>query len=288
MLRRRSIRMRIVVLVLVPVIALLGLYAEVLNLSLGHLLTLRREAAIRELVTVPVAQVQTQVGDERTLALQFLARPDKANLQRLLMQEHRTDRTITRFGTAVHTALASGPVPKERTAFLSWQHHLGQITRLRAAVASQSLSALDATGAYSDLVSGGDNVLSQAIVPVLTGPLGVQATDLVTMTRVSQAVGEESDLIRAGLIGRSFPPGSLSLISQLAVLHQEEWNQTLPDLDPLLRGYFRDLIPRPAQDMIARLETQVTSGPAAASAVPLTTWSTAVSEYQKGYLGALG
>jgi anti-sigma regulatory factor (Ser/Thr protein kinase) len=287
MLRRRSIRLRIVVLVLVPVVALLGLYAEVLNLSLGSLLTLNREAGIRGLVTVPVAHVQTQLGDERTLALQFLADPDKANLQLLLMQEHRTDRTITRFGTAVRTALASRPAPNERAAFLAWQRRLGQVTRLRTAVASQGLSTLDAAGAYSDLVNEGDNVLNQAIVPVLTGPLGVQATDVLTMAKVSQAVGEESDLIRAGRIGGSFPSGTLSLISQLAVLHQEEWNQTLPDLDPVLRGYFRDLIPRPAQDTIARLETQITSGRADASAVPLATWTAAESAYQKGYLRAL-
>ena len=60
MLRRRSIRLRIIVLVLVPVAGLIGLYAEVLNLTLGKVLTLRQEASIRELVALPVADVQRQ------------------------------------------------------------------------------------------------------------------------------------------------------------------------------------------------------------------------------------
>ncbi|MGI9008112.1 MAG: nitrate- and nitrite sensing domain-containing protein, partial [Streptosporangiaceae bacterium] len=287
MLRRRSIRLRIIVLVLVPVVALLGLYAEVLNLSLGNVLTLKREAAIRKLVTLPVAHVQTQLGKERTLALLYLASPGKANLQLLLVQEHHTDQTILQFGTAVSTALRSGPAPKERAAFLAWQDRLNQITTLRTAVASQGMNTLDAAGAYSDLLNQGDNVLHQAIVPVLNGPLGVQATDVLTMTKVSQAVGEESDLIRADLITGSFPPADLSLIGELAVLHQEVWVQTLPDLDPMLQGYFRDLVPRSAQDTIARLETQVTSGPVAARLVPLSTWTAAESAYQKGYLSAL-
>jgi hypothetical protein len=47
MLRRRSIRLRIIVLVLVPVVTLLGLYTEVLNLTVSNLLTLRQQAAIR-------------------------------------------------------------------------------------------------------------------------------------------------------------------------------------------------------------------------------------------------
>ena len=287
MLRRRSIRSRIIVLVLVPVVALLGLYAEVLNLSLGSLLTLKREAAIRQLVALPVAHVQTQLAGERTLALRFLASPDKPDLEKLLLQEHRTDRTIDQFATAVHTALRSGPVPKERAAFLSWRNRLDQITKLRTAVASQGLSPLDAVGAYSDLLNAGDNVLNQAIIPVLTGPLGVQATDVLAMAKVSQALGEESDLIRADLIAASFPPPDMSLISELAVLHQELQAQTLPDLDPVLQGYFRDMVPRSAVDTIARLEGQVTSGPAEARLVPLATWSAAESAYQTNFRKAL-
>ena len=287
MLRRRSIRLRIIVLVLVPVVALLGLYAEVLSLSLSSLLTFKREAAIRQLVALPVAHVQTQLARERTLALQYLASPGKADLQLLLLQEQRTDRTVTQFGTAVRTALRSGPVPRERAAFLSWQDRLGQITELRTAVASQGMNTLDAAGAYSDLLNQGDNVLNQAIIPVLTGPLGVQATDVLTMAKVSQTVGEESDLIRADLIAGSFPPADLSLIDQLAVLHQEVWVQTLPNLDPVLQGYFRDMISRSAERTIARLETQVTSGPATARLVPLSSWTAAETVYQNGYLSAL-
>jgi len=50
MLRRRSIRMRIIVLVLVPVIALIGLYAVALALTLNSFLTVdqadRRSAPV--------------------------------------------------------------------------------------------------------------------------------------------------------------------------------------------------------------------------------------------------
>src|ERR1700757_5488789 len=109
MLRRRSIRLRIVVLVLVPVIALIGLYAEVLNLSLGKVLTLRQEASIRQLVTVPVTNVQRQLADERGLALRYLASPGHTDLKHLLGQEKKTDAAISKFGAAVRTALNNRP-----------------------------------------------------------------------------------------------------------------------------------------------------------------------------------
>lgn len=287
MLRRRSLRLRIVVLVLVPVLALVALYAEILNLSLGNLLTLRQQAAIRQLVILPVARVQAQLGNERSLALQFLARPDQGYLQQLLAQEQRTDRTIAQFGAAVRTALRSGPVPKERQAFLSWKYNLDHMSGLRGEVANQGLNTVDAAGAYSGLVSQGDNVLNQAITPVLAGPLGVQATDVLTMSTVAQTVGEESDLINADLIAGTFPAGDISLIGELSVLHTEQWNQTLPDLDPVLQAYFNDLIPQWSISTIAQLEGRVTSGQAAAAQVPLGTWGDAESAYQKGFARAL-
>jgi signal transduction histidine kinase len=287
MLRRRSIRLRIIVLVLVPVLALLGLYAEVLNLTIGKILTLRQEAQIRGLVALPVANVQKQLASERGVALAYLASPSGARRTLLDTQGTKTEHAITHFNTAVRTALNSGPVRKERQAFLSWQADLKTVAGLRKSVVSLALSKIDAAGAYSALIEGGDNVLSQAILPVLTGPLGIQATDLLTMARASQAFGEESDLVRADLRAGSFPPEDLTLISQLAVLHQEEWAQTLPDLDPMLRGQFAANIPGSAAGQVASLESQLMSGPSAARKVPLAAWTSAESAYRQGFRSAL-
>src|SRR5215470_17867245 len=139
MLRRRSIRLRIIVLVLVPVLALLGLYVVVLNLTLGKLLTLKQEASVRQLVALPVAHVQVQLGKERTLAVQYLAIPGHGDLKQLLLQEHRTDASIRAYRGAVQTALNSGPAPKEGEAFLAWQSALRRIDVLRTSVASRTL-----------------------------------------------------------------------------------------------------------------------------------------------------
>src|SRR5215468_10523985 len=171
MLRRRSIRLRIIVLVLVPVIGLLGLYAEVLNLTVGKVLTLRQEASIRELVAVPVQNVQRQLARERGFALQYLARPGHGDLTLLIKQGHRTNNAIATFHAAAQKALARGPVPKEQKAFLSWFAQLKTVSHLRSTVVSLGLSKIDAAGGYSSIIDGGDNVLAQAIVPVLTGPL---------------------------------------------------------------------------------------------------------------------
>jgi signal transduction histidine kinase len=283
MLRRRSIRLRIIVLVLVPVIGLIGLYAEVLNLTVGKVLTLRQEASIRELVALPVADVQMQLGNERGLALQYLARPGHDDLTALLRQKAKTDAAIRRFGTAVTRALDSEPVAKEQQAFLSWQASLKKVRELRRSVVNLSLTKIQAAGSYSTILEGGDNVLNQAITPVLSGPLGIQAADLLSMAKAAQALGEESDLVRADLIAGSFPPDDLSLINQLAVQHQEQVAQTLPDLDPALRTLFTGGVPSRFADM----ESEIMAGPAQANQVALSAWTPAEIHYRHAFRSAL-
>ena len=72
MLRRRSIRLRILVLVLVPVIALIGLYSVVLDLTVGQLFSLRQATTVRQQITSPTTALQAQLATERWLALRFL------------------------------------------------------------------------------------------------------------------------------------------------------------------------------------------------------------------------
>jgi nitrate/nitrite sensing protein/histidine kinase/DNA gyrase B/HSP90-like ATPase len=287
MLRRRSIRLRIIVLVLVPVVGLLGLYAEVLSLTVGKVLTLRQEASIRDLVALPVADVQKQLAAERGDALQFLARPGRVDMKLLLRQGTKTDKAISKFSAAVQRGLASGPVPKERGAFLSWQAQLKKVHDLRGSVVSIGLTRIEAADAYSRILGGGDNVLNQAIIPVLSGPLGLQAADLLTMAKAAQALGEESDLVRAGLIAGSFSAEDLMLINQLAVQHQEQTAQTLPDLNPAIRSYFTTMIPHSAVSRLGAMESSLSAGPAAASQVTLQRWTSAETSYRGGFRSAL-
>src|SRR6266567_4216494 len=287
MLRRRSIRLRIIVLVLVPVVALLGLYAELLNLTLGNVVTLKREAAIRQLVAIPVANVQSQLGQERTLALQYMARPGHGDRGLLIAQQHKTNASIKKFRSAVRTALRGGPAQKERQAFRSWLSDLGRMSELRASVLSLGLKKIAAADAYSTVLNDGDNVLGQALIPLLSGAIGVQASHVLTMAKAAQNLDEESDLLRADLLAHSLPSEDLMLIDQLAVLHQEQWSQTLPELDPVLQSYFRMIIPQTAASQITGMESDIASGPSGAAKVPLHAWTAAENAYQRGFLKAL-
>src|SRR5713101_6175224 len=195
--------------------------------------------------------------------------------------QNRQDRLVEYVVTFLkHSAVRTG-----RVYFA--ESKAGYRCDLRTSVASLGLSKIDAAGAYSTVLEEGDNVLNQAILPVLTGPLGLQATDLLTMAKAAQALGEESDLLRGDLTARSFPPEDLMLVNQLAVLRQELWSQTLPDLDPVLRDKFTTLIPQSAVSQLASLEGTASSGPSGAAQISLQAWTSATSAYRQGFRSAL-
>ena len=288
MLRRRSIRLRILVLVLVPVVALVGLYAVVLDLTLGSFLTLRQANSVQTQITRPVSNLQAQLTTERTLAMQYMADPGQGQLTPLLGQEHRTDGLVRIFLTAASSAAASGTSAAELRAINVWRADLASLSPLRTSVSNLGASRLNALTAYSSIISDGDIVTNQAILPLVTGTVGIQANDIIDMERSAQAFAEESDLLGTDLATRALPAPDHQLFSQLAVLRQEIFNQTLPGLDPAYQAYFSALIPASASAHLTAMESAVIAhGVTGNKLVNLQSWISTVRSYGAGLQAAL-
>jgi anti-sigma regulatory factor (Ser/Thr protein kinase) len=286
MLRRRSMRMRIIVLVLVPVVALIGLYAVALSLTLSSFLSLKQAADVRNEVTTPVTNVQLQLSTERGLALQYLADPTHAGLLRMLSQEPATDATIrTYLDTATKTGQSSGA--GEQRASQRWATELGSLHALRATVVSVGLSRASAAASYSALIAGADIVLTQAVLPVLRTSALIQASDILNMEESLQAVAEERDLFAADLAAHSYPAADSRLVTQLIVQHRELWNQATPSLDDPYSGFFATDIPASTSGALTSLENQVLASPRRAMRLSLPSWTTVNSAYAAGFRKAL-
>jgi Nitrate and nitrite sensing len=287
MLHRRSIRLRIIVLVIVPVIALVALYGVIVSLTLGNLLTLRHAAKVRQELSVPIAGVQIQLAKERKLALAYLARPGYGKLSGLLSQEHQTDLVVTTYHNAATRALASGASAGERQAISEWNADLAGLRELRIAIDSFQVRVAVAAGDYSTILSGGDQVVTQALLPLLSSQGGIQATSLLAMDSSLQELSEEGDLVRADLIKHSFPQPNISLVDHLAWMHQQLWNQTYPGLDPAYQNFLRGLIPSSDAARLATMESSLAAGPASAGKLSLATWTSTTTAYENGFRLAL-
>jgi anti-sigma regulatory factor (Ser/Thr protein kinase) len=286
MLRRRSVRLRIVVLVLVPVIALIGLYGLLVTLSLNSYVSLREAETVRGDITTPVTNIQLQVSRERMVALAYLANPTRYRLSQLLTQEGKSDGAIRKYDDVTAAALAKG-VAAERLAIRTWSAELGTLGELRGTVVSVGLSRAAAATSYSAIVSGGNNVINQALLPLLATPGVIQANDLLVLEQSLQSEGEESNLFLADLTVHSYPVADQRMITQLIVQHRELWDQAMTGLAPEYRAIFGRDIPAGATGRLTAMENQITTGPKAALRISPAEWNAATHSYNAGFITAL-
>ncbi|HVB42974.1 MAG TPA: nitrate- and nitrite sensing domain-containing protein [Streptosporangiaceae bacterium] len=287
MLHSRSVRLRIIALVILPVIALIGLYGVVLSLTLSSYVSLRQASNVQNDITNPISNVQTQLSTERTIALQYLSDPTHARLNLLIAQEPKTDAAVAIYDTAASAAIARGTGVAERDALRNWSTALATLHELRTTVASAGLTRADAAIGYSALVFGGDSVLDQVTIPLLDTSDAVQVTDIVTLDQSLQVVAEESDLVTADLLTHTFPVTDRQLINQLVVQHRVMWNQALPTLNSTYQSYLDHDISYAASSQLAAMENRMTTSVRSAKNVSIQQWNSAVGAYLLGFGNAL-
>src|SRR5260370_16008945 len=100
----RSVRARILLLVLVPVLSLFGLYLFTTGIAGKDALNLARARALKTATSEPVSNFLGQLDTERVFALIYLSAPSPGNLTKLQAQEAATCPVTA----APRSALSSG------------------------------------------------------------------------------------------------------------------------------------------------------------------------------------
>ena len=107
-LRLRSIRQKILLLVLVPVLSLIGLYIFATSLTARATINLARTDTLRNATGVPTGNFLGAVDRERPLAIVYLARPTPAGLAALQSAEARTAASAAMLRTALDSSGTMG------------------------------------------------------------------------------------------------------------------------------------------------------------------------------------
>ena len=83
----RSVRARVLLLVLIPVLSLFGLYLFITGITGKDALNLARAQALKGAASEPVNNFLRQLDTERVFALTYLSVPDPRNLANFRAQE---------------------------------------------------------------------------------------------------------------------------------------------------------------------------------------------------------
>jgi signal transduction histidine kinase len=266
-LRLRSIRLRIFLLVLVPVLSLIALYAFATFITARGALTLSQASTIKSVTGQPTGAFLGQVDAERPLAIVYLSRPAGASLATLQVQQTKTSAAAAALQTALGSAgTMNNATAPEKQAIATLLKDIKDLPALRAQVRSQIISKSRALAEYNTMVADAYSVLDQAILEQTNATLVTQAQDFVRMGRSEDLMLQESAIISGDLAARSFPAADREAFTELAGARRTLYNQTLPDLQPRYRAYYIRAISPQAMTALSGLENQLmsdtrTSGP---------------------------
>jgi signal transduction histidine kinase len=266
-LRLRSIRLRIFLLVLVPVLSLIALYAFATFITARGALTLSQASTIKSVTGQPTGAFLGQVDAERPLAIVYLSSPTGASLATLQVQQSKTSAAAAALQTALGSAgTMNNATAPEKQAIATLLKDIKGLPALRAQVRSQIISKSRALAEYNTMVADAYSVLDQAILEQTNATLVTQAQDFVRMGRSEDLMLQESAIISGDLAARSFPAADREAFTELAGARRTLYNQTLPDLQPRYRAYYIRAISPQAMTALSGLENQLmsdtrTSGP---------------------------
>ena len=287
-LRHRSIRLRIFLLVAVPILSLVGLYVFAAAITASDALNLARSRTLKDTIGTPTGNLEAQIDTERLIAVVYLAAPVPSNLAGLRAQEAKTRRAQKAFVTAVDSAATTSAAPAEKHAIAVLVKDTAGLAAVRTDIASLAVSRPQAISAYATINSAADDVLNQTILQESNVPLVSQSLALVRAGRAEELLLEEDALLTGDAIAHTFSQADRQQFAELVGAHRAMYAQTVPDLEPAYRAYYaKDINPRASAALVA-LEDKVIADnhPGRVPHVPLVSWNLAVGAVSAGLSNA--
>src|SRR6266436_7942523 len=161
-LRLRSIRTRIFLLVLLPVLSLIALYGFATFLTARGALNLGQATTIKNATGEPIGAFLSQIDAERPLALVYLSAPTGSNLAVLQVQQNKTTAVTAALSNALNSPdTMNNATPAEKQAIATLLTNVKSLPGLRAQVRSQIISKFRALDEYNTLMSDAYSALNQ-------------------------------------------------------------------------------------------------------------------------------
>jgi signal transduction histidine kinase len=260
-LRHRSIRLRVGILIVVPVLCLIGLYGFAASITLGSALTQAHTKTVRNDLLTPVGAFQTALAQERHLAVLSLADPTSTQFaSEVGMQENNTRKALDTLKLAVRAPqVADNASAGQQRAIQNLISEAGTLTAIRSNVAAGAISMGAALTDYNNIIDAGYTVLDEATAAQANVPLVTQALAVINLDRALQNALAESDLLAGDMTQAKFPAGDRITFSELAAQRQQLVNTASEELLPQYQDMLNTSVTPGVSKALTTLEASVTS-----------------------------
>jgi signal transduction histidine kinase len=283
-LRHTSIRLRMFLLVSVPMLALIGVYAYAVAGQLGTAEGLANAGKVTGTTITPLREAMIALNAERNGATDYLVAQSSPALSAYQQDEAATDRAFR----VVETVTRSGPVttnasPLEKAAAATFiKDYKGPLQALRAEVASGSIARTAAINAYSAVMADGLGVGEQAIQQTyVSQSLATTARQEVNLYADEMLVLEETDIYSGDVAAGSMPAADQTEFAQLVAVRRYLVQDAVPQLDAEASGLLREEVPASLTAALTSQENAIVGARAigARPPVPLTRWQATAGTY---------
>jgi signal transduction histidine kinase len=253
-LRLRSIRQKILLLVLVPVLSLIGLYVFALGLTARNAINLSRTNTLKNATAVPAGNFITALESERVLALVYLTRPTGANLAALENAEGKTADTVTAMRLSFNSDATMGNASSgEKQAISVLLADAARLPSLHSQIRAQIITRSRAFAVYNGLVADDFTLLQQVVLQETNMKVGTQSLAILRVGRSEEMLGQEEALVLADLSAGKWPAADRQQFTELAGARRVSYSQNLTDLNAQSRALFNKYI---TPQMLAALTAQ--------------------------------
>jgi signal transduction histidine kinase len=268
-LRRRSVLLRVALLVLVPLVLLVGLFGYTVTTSVSDALTLIRSRDVMNDLAQPVASLQQALTHERAQLAVYGAQPTPAAQAALQRLQTVTDRAVASFTRAAESpsVMQSASAGSEK-AIAALHGSLASLPGLRARIASRSVSGQQAFTAYGGMIAASYGVLEQAIIQEGNSTQVLPGIAVIELAVSGEYLQQESALLNGDFAARAFPPSDQQAFVRLVGAHRLLYAQSYSYLSPPDRSDLNHDVSPQAANTLAALEDRLVASHSPDAAPP--------------------
>jgi signal transduction histidine kinase len=285
-LHRRSIRLRIFVLILIPLLSLIGLYVFAASITVGDAVDRARASALKNDTGLPAGAFEGQADAERRVAVIYLAAPSAQSLAALDAQEAKTDQALSAMRAALTSNATMGSASAdEKRSIAALLKGAAGLSAIRAAITSHTMSRAQAMTAYTNLIEQCETLFKTVVERETNASLVIQGLALIRMGESENILLQEDTLLESDMAARSFPAADRRTFAELVGARRALLADTLPDLNANDRYFYaKNVNPQlsaalQSQEDAVIADTHINGPPPVSPA----TWGTDVAAVSAGF-----
>ncbi|AMW09045.1 ATPase [Streptomyces qaidamensis] len=285
-IRPRTVRAKIVCLLMVPVVSLLALWAYATVTTAQDVSRLRQVQRVDATVRAPVSAAVAALQAERAAAVRHATDPSAVRTGELDELARRSDRAVAKLRLGKDTTVAdSGELPtgvaQRLKAFVAGAERLPP---LRAAVQDRRADWAETYDRYTRTISAAFGV-GGALTGIRDADLGSDARVLLEFARAGEALAQEDAVLASARMDGTLTGERLRLFTGAVDRRRTLTESAVADLSGTERSAWNALADSSAYTGLRDAENGILAGGPGSKAVdaaPESTWNTAHARVQNG------